>query len=794
MIVDVGSLALPIALLAAVYASAGSLLGGWRRVPVLVLSARYGFYTVPVLLTLSTAALVFAFVTHDFSVRYVAENSNLAMPPAYTWVAFYAGNAGSLLFIAFVFSIISVVAVRGLASRLTHTAPFSTGLIALVLAFFLGIITFLANPLERLAFTPPDGQGINPLLVHFGMFIHPPMQMAGLISVALPFSIAMGALLAGRGGRDEWVDIGRTWGMISWLVLTLGLMLGSWWAYTILGWGGYWAWDPVENSALMPWLAMTAFVHSIMVQKRRGMFRMWNIVLVAVAFTLAEMGMFINRGGPVPSVHSFAQSAMGWLFLAFMGFTLLGSLAAFAWRMDTLRSREALDGMLSRESAFLAQNVLFLVVAFATLWGTIYPVFTQASADVMIVVGQPYFNRVNGPLLLVIVVLMGIGPLAAVEARVLAARVEGHPRSPCSRGRDDDRPRGRGSPPARRPRGHRRRGPGRRWHSPRVGPGHPVAPQEGRELPRRLRAAAVGQPAALWRLRRASRHRNARNRGHRIVLLRSSAGLRDGARRYREPGGLHLHVPRVRQVRAPRQVRGRRQVLRERRGLGPGADGGQALHLSRIQDGVHQGGHQEHAAGGLLHSAVRVRGERQGSVPRLRQPARLVDVGVGAPLRAGDPARPLPQEGARRRGPAYPRDGQARRRVTGVPESSPLLVLVGLALVAIPLAAILYPFLRRRGLHGVLADEEPHDDLDRRWDAALAGLRSAELERAIGTLGEEDYQVLREQYMTEAALVLRSLEMEAGREADLLASVEEEIRRVREGFLGDDDPNSERAE
>ena len=411
MIVDAGSLALPIALLAAAYASAGSLLGGWRRVPVLVLSARYGLYTVPVLLTLSTAALVYAFVTHDFSVRYVAENSNLAMPPAYTWVAFYAGNAGSLLFIAFVFSIISVVAVRGLASRLTHTAPFSTGLIALVLAFFLGIITFLANPLERLAFTPPDGQGINPLLVHFGMFIHPPMQMAGLISVALPFSIAMGALLAGRGGRDEWVDIGRTWGMISWLILTLGLMLGSWWAYTILGWGGYWAWDPVENSALMPWLAMTAFVHSIMVQKRRGMFRMWNIVLVAVAFTLAEMGMFINRGGPVPSVHSFAQSAMGWLFLAFMGFTLLGSLAAFAWRMDTLRSRENLDAMLSRESAFLAQNVLFLVVAFATLWGTIYPVFTQASADVMIVVGQPYFNRVNGPLLLVIVVLMGIGPL-----------------------------------------------------------------------------------------------------------------------------------------------------------------------------------------------------------------------------------------------------------------------------------------------------------------------------------------------------------------------------------------------
>ena len=169
---------------------------------------------------------------------------------------------------------------------------------------------------------PPDGQGINPLLVHFGMFIHPPMQMTGLVVVAIPFSIAMGALLARRGGRDEWVDLGRTWAMISWLILTCGLLLGSWWAYTILGWGGYWAWDPVENSALLPWLALTAFVHSIMVQKRRGMFRTWNMVIIIVAFTLAQMGMFINRGGPVPSVHSFAQSTMGWLFLAFMAGTL----------------------------------------------------------------------------------------------------------------------------------------------------------------------------------------------------------------------------------------------------------------------------------------------------------------------------------------------------------------------------------------------------------------------------------------------------------------------------------------
>ena len=411
MIVDAGGVALLVALLVAGYVAASSFLGALQRLPVLVVSARYALYTLPLLLFVSTAALIYAFVTHDFSVRYVFENSSLAMPVKYTWVAFYAGNAGSLLFITLVFSVLCVAAALGMARRLPYTAPYATGLLALILTFFLGVIFFLANPLDRLASAPGDGLGINPLLVHFGMFIHPPLQMAGLVSVAIPFSIAMGAMLAGRGGRDEWVDQGRLWGMVSWVVLTVGLMLGAWWAYTILGWGGYWAWDPVENSALMPWLAMTAFVHSIMVQKRRGMFRMWNIILVAVAFTLAQMGMFINRGGPVPSVHSFAQSTMGWVFLGFMGFTLLASLAAFAWRMETLKSRERLDSMLSRESAFLTQNVLFLTVAFVTLWGTIYPIISRAAQDATITVGEPFFNRVNGPMLLALVFLMGVGPL-----------------------------------------------------------------------------------------------------------------------------------------------------------------------------------------------------------------------------------------------------------------------------------------------------------------------------------------------------------------------------------------------
>ena len=409
--VDAGQLALVIAFVVTAYAVLGSFIGARQRIPDLTASARYGFYSVPVLLLVSTAALVYAFVTRDFSVRYVAENSNLAMQHVYTWVAFYAGNAGSLLYLALVLAVVSAIAVLTIRKRLPHTTPYALGTMALILLFFLAIMLFLANPLERLPIAPSDGQGINPLLVHFGMFIHPPLQMAGLVLVAVPFSIAMGALAARRGGRDEWVDLGRLWGMVSWLVLTLGLLLGSWWAYTILGWGGYWAWDPVENSALMPWLAMTAFVHSIMVQKRRGMFRMWNMALIITAFTMAQMGMFINRGGPVPSVHSFAQSTMGWLFLAFMAGTLLISIVVFIWRYDSLRSRAQLESFVSRESAFLGQNILFLVVAFVTLWGTIFPVFSEAADDTVITVGRPFFDRVNGPILLLIIILMGIGPL-----------------------------------------------------------------------------------------------------------------------------------------------------------------------------------------------------------------------------------------------------------------------------------------------------------------------------------------------------------------------------------------------
>jgi cytochrome c-type biogenesis protein CcmF len=242
------------------------------------------------------------------------------------------------------------------------------------------------------------------------MFFHPPALMAGLIGITVPFAFAIGSLLARKTG-DEWVDAGRVWGMVSWVLLAGGLLLGSWWAYTILGWGGFWFWDPVENAAFMPWLGITAFIHSIMVQKRRGMFRMWNIVLINVAFGLALYGMFMNRGGSVPSVHSFGASQLGWIFLLFLAIGVIVPFAIFIWRYPLLKSVQNLDSMLSREAAFLVNNMLLLAIAFVTLWGTVYPLLSRLTNDEEITVARPFYDQVNGPLMLGLVFLMGVGPL-----------------------------------------------------------------------------------------------------------------------------------------------------------------------------------------------------------------------------------------------------------------------------------------------------------------------------------------------------------------------------------------------
>ena len=407
---ELGAISLWIAVALAAYSTIGSVAGKLRLSPALIESSQSAMYAAALALLVATFSLVIAFISRDFEIAYVAAHSDLAMPNKFTWVAFYAGNEGSLLYIATVLSIMSAIAIWRAPEKMRDSLPYTTAILMFTLTFFVAVTAVMANPFDKLPFVPLDGEGINPLLTHFGMFFHPPALMAGLIGITVPLAFAIGSLLAGKTG-DEWVDAGRVWGIITWALLAAGLLLGSWWAYTILGWGGFWFWDPVENAAFMPWLGITAFVHSIMVQKRRGMFRMWNIVLINVAFGLALYGMFMNRGGSVPSVHSFGASSLGWIFLTFLAIGVVVPFAIFIWRYPLLRSAQNLDSMLSREAAFLVNNLLLLAIAFVTLWGTVYPLISRLTNDEEITVARPFYDQVNGPLMLALVLLMGIGPL-----------------------------------------------------------------------------------------------------------------------------------------------------------------------------------------------------------------------------------------------------------------------------------------------------------------------------------------------------------------------------------------------
>lgn len=410
MTATLGQISLITALALSAYSIVASILGIHLRQQSLLISGRRAIYLTSLILFVATLSLVTAFLDNQFNIKYVAEHSNLSMPRIYTWVAFYAGNEGSLLYIAFSLSAAAAVLVRTMPYRLGNLRPYTTSVLMAIQFFFLAVMVFLANPFAELNNIPRDGQGINPLLQHPGMFIHPPMLMSGLIIVSIPFALAMGAMLSGRVD-DDWVDIGRMWGIIAWAILGTGLLLGAWWAYTILGWGGYWAWDPVENAAFMPWLALTAFIHSIMVQKRRGMFRLWNMVLINVSFILACFGMFINRGGSVPSVHSFGASTLGWVFLAFLAVVTIASFGLFIHKLSILKSNESLESTLSREASFLVNNLLLLAIAFITLWGVMFPLLSQFFGHGTITVGEPFYNQVNGPIMIALVFLMGVGPL-----------------------------------------------------------------------------------------------------------------------------------------------------------------------------------------------------------------------------------------------------------------------------------------------------------------------------------------------------------------------------------------------
>jgi cytochrome c-type biogenesis protein CcmF len=407
---DLGAAALIAGLAIALSAAAAGVVGARSGDARMLAAARNGAYVVAALLVLASVVLIVAFLSHDYSLRYVAERSSRAMPTSFVAAAFYSGQQGSLLYWATALGILATFAIHTTYRRLHDLIGYAIAVLMGIEAFFLLMLAFVSSPFERLPVPLADGRGLNPLLYDGGMLIHPPMLLLGYASVAVPYAFAMAALLAGRDDAD-WMRVTRRFALLAWAFLGAGNLLGAWWAYHVLGWGGYWGWDPVENSAIMPWLALTAYVHSVMVQQRRGLLKVWNMALIIATFCLAVQGTFIVRSGVISSVHSFAQSTIGPYFFAFLAVVVIVSVTALVTRLPLLRREEPFESVVSRESGFLLNNVLLVGIAFATYWGTIFPILSEAIRGVKATVGPPFYQQVNGPLLLALLVLMGIGPL-----------------------------------------------------------------------------------------------------------------------------------------------------------------------------------------------------------------------------------------------------------------------------------------------------------------------------------------------------------------------------------------------
>ncbi len=408
--VETGIISVFLAFIISVYTLVASIVGGKTRKREFIKSAENGAIAVFFLLTIASAALIHALLSRDFSLKYVASNTSRDLSTIYTITAFWAGQAGSLLLWSWILSIYMTLVVLQNRGKNRELMPYVIATLAAISSFFIYLIGFVESPFEKLSFVAEDGRGLNPLLQNAYMAIHPLCLYLGYVGVSVPFAFGMGALLSGRLG-DDWIRNSRKWTILSWTFLGTGLLLGARWAYLELGWGGYWAWDPVENAALLPWLSGTAFLHSVMIQEKKGMLKKWNIALIIITFFLAILGTFITRSGIISSVHSFAQSNIGPYFLAFIGFILLFSFGVLILRLDRLKSENRFDSILSRESAFLFNNLVFLGAAFSVFLGTIFPIVSEAVRGEKILVGPPYFNRVNVPMGLVLILLMGIGPL-----------------------------------------------------------------------------------------------------------------------------------------------------------------------------------------------------------------------------------------------------------------------------------------------------------------------------------------------------------------------------------------------
>jgi cytochrome c-type biogenesis protein CcmF len=410
---SLGSVALALAFVAAVFAAVAALAGaaGDRR---WVIVSRRAVYALCGLLTLCVVIVEVAFSSNDFSFHVVQQHSSVETPFFYKLAAMWSSQEGSLLLWAWVLSIAASIALRATRDKLRDLVPYATAVMAGIAAFFTGLMLFAGgvNPFATVSPAPADGVGLNPLLQHPSMMIHPPMLYSGYVAFTVPFAFAIGALVTRRLDA-AWIRATRRFALIAWALLGCGLLLGARWSYTELGWGGYWAWDPVENAALMPWLIGTAFLHSIMVQEKRGMLKVWNACLIVGTFSLALLGTFLVRSGVLQSIHAFGDSTVGPYILGLIGVVLIGSTVLIVSRLDDLRSEKRIDSLISREAVFLINNLLLVALCAAIFWGTFFPLISELFTGEKSSLAAPWFDRYTTPLAIVLVLFTGIGPLLA---------------------------------------------------------------------------------------------------------------------------------------------------------------------------------------------------------------------------------------------------------------------------------------------------------------------------------------------------------------------------------------------
>ncbi len=431
MLAEFGFGVLFVGFLITVYSGVAAVYGVMNKSAALVESARRAQLLTFPLITISSAILVYLLVNNRFDVAFVYEVTSRSMPTYLKVTAWWGGQAGSLLFWSWLLAVFTSAVTLRKWDRDIEFLPWVIVVSSVTLAFFLGMIVFYENPFTRFwlvngnvqpgmfspsalatVFTPQDGQGLNPLLRHPGMIIHPPMLYLGFVSYVIPFAFAIAALITGRTD-DRWTRITRRWSLWAWFFLSFGIVLGGRWAYDVLGWGGYWGWDPVEIASFMPWLTGTAFLHSVMIQEKRGLLKHWNMILIILTYSLVIFGTFLTRSGVLSSVHSFANSAIGPFFMGFVALTLVVSVALLIWRWPLLQSETEMKSMLSREALFLLNNLLFMGILVICFWGVIYPLISELVTGQKVTVGPPYYERATGPLFAGLLFLMAVAPLSA---------------------------------------------------------------------------------------------------------------------------------------------------------------------------------------------------------------------------------------------------------------------------------------------------------------------------------------------------------------------------------------------